>query len=397
MTKNEIISSMSERTGVSRADIRLFLERFNEALFQGLNEDQLVKIKGLGTFKLVSVKTRKSININGGETIDIPAHNKISFTADKLFAEMVNDPLAHLQVVELSDTPSEEDDPAEEGGDEYVASSRMKKLSEEAEVLKSLIADINGLPSVLQIEESEGEKIGESVEEKIEEPEEEKIEEPKISIYTPITNNSDNYPEDEIKKKGMTYGGKVGRIFLSSIVLLGIILGIIYWKRYVKDVKQEKTTQAETHEIINLSKDKESVVSYEKDTSKDSIKQETELSMVTINESEVQSAKTIERETDSNGKLNIEQMRKINVDYSVIQGTETVRDGSRLTMIALRAYGSKDFWIYVFLANRDQLGNPAQINTGMIIKIPKIDKRLIDTSNPDCLQYAKELEKRYVK
>lgn len=389
MTKNEIISSMSERTGVSRADIRLFLERFNEALFQGLNEDQLVKIKGLGTFKLVSVKTRKSININGGETIDIPAHNKISFTADKLFAEMVNDPLAHLQVVELSDTPSEEDDPAEEGGDEYVASSRMKKLSEEAEVLKSLIADINGLPSVLQIEES--------VEEKIEESEEEKIEEPKISIYTPITNNSDNYPEDEIKKKGMTYGGKVGRIFLSSIVLLGIILGIIYWKRYVKDVKQEKTTQAETHEIINLSKDKESVVSYEKDTSKDSIKQETELSMVTINESEVQSAKTIERETDSNGKLNIEQMRKINVDYSVIQGTETVRDGSRLTMIALRAYGSKDFWIYVFLANRDQLGNPAQINTGMIIKIPKIDKRLIDTSNPDCLQYAKELEKRYVK
>ena len=381
MTKNEIISSMSERTGVSRADIRLFLERFNEALFQGLNEDQLVKIKGLGTFKLVSVKTRKSININGGETIDIPAHNKISFTADKLFAEMVNDPLAHLQVVELSDTPSEEDDPAEEGGDEYVASSRMKKLSEEAEVLKSLIADINGLPSVLQIEESEGEKIGES----------------KISIYSPITNNSDNYPEDEIKKKGMTYGGKVGRIFLSSIVLLGIILGIIYWKRYVKDVKQEKTTQAETHEIINLSKDKESVVSYEKDTSKDSIKQETELSMVTINESEVQSAKTIERETDSNGKLNIEQMRKINVDYSVIQGTETVRDGSRLTMIALRAYGSKDFWIYVFLANRDQLGNPAQINTGMIIKIPKIDKRLIDTSNPDCLQYAKELEKRYVK
>lgn len=381
MTKNEIISSMSERTGVSRADIRLFLERFNEALFQGLNEDQLVKIKGLGTFKLVSVKTRKSININGGETIDIPAHNKISFTADKLFAEMVNDPLAHLQVVELSDTPSEEDDPAEEGGDEYVASSRMKKLSEEAEVLKSLIADINGLPSVLQIEESV----------------EEKIEEPKISIYTPITNNSDNYPEDEIKKKGMTYGGKVGRIFLSSIVLLGIILGIIYWKRYVKDVKQEKTTQAETHEIINLSKDKESVVSYEKDTSKDSIKQETELSMVTINESEVQSAKTIERETDSNGKLNIEQMRKINVDYSVIQGTETVRDGSRLTMIALRAYGSKDFWIYVFLANRDQLGNPAQINTGMIIKIPKIDKRLIDTSNPDCLQYAKELEKRYVK
>ncbi|MBQ0007685.1 MAG: HU family DNA-binding protein [bacterium] len=397
MTKNEIISSMSERTGVSRADIRLFLERFNEALFQGLNEDQLVKIKGLGTFKLVSVKTRKSININGGETIDIPAHNKISFTADKLFAEMVNDPLAHLQVVELSDTPSEEDDPAEEGGDEYVASSRMKKLSEEAEVLKSLIADINGLPSVLQIEESEGEKIGESVEEKIEEPEEEKIEEPKISIYTPITNNSDNYLEDEIKKKEMTYGGKVGRIFLSSIVLLGIILGIIYWKRYVKDVKQEKTTQAETHEIINLSKDKESVVSYEKDTSKDSIKQETELSMATINESEVQSAKTIERETDSNGKLNIEQMRKINVDYSVIQGTETVRDGSRLTMIALRAYGSKDFWIYVFLANRDQLGNPAQINTGMIIKIPKIDKRLIDTSNPDCLQYAKELEKRYVK
>ncbi|MCQ2338390.1 MAG: HU family DNA-binding protein [Paludibacteraceae bacterium] len=436
MTKSEIISIIAERTGVSRADVRLFLDKFNEIVFKGLNDDQLVKIKGLGTFKMVSVKARKSVSVNGGEAIEIPAHNKLTFTAEKVFADMVNEPLAHLEVVELSDSSSDEVDSVEEGADDYVAPSRMKKLSEEAEELKGLLADINGLSmstasveeqkemvgSVVEehkeeiedvveeqkaeekvddvieeqkeediVDEQREEKIVEEVveEQKVEEVvEEQKKEEVEENVYEEerqtadvTTTNSgmcdkdDTFGKEGEKKTGITYGGKIGRLFLLCMVLLLVLLGLIYWMNFRE--ADDKGNMVKTVEVESVAPVCENTVEKE--------------------DSVVPEDKSVVEEKLPDGKLTIEQMRTMEIDYTVIQGTETVRDGSRLTMISLRAYGHKEFWIYLFLANRDQLRNPGQIRTGMVIKIPKIDSRLVDASNSDCLQYAKELQKDYVK
>ncbi len=429
MTKSEIISIIAERTGVSRADARLFLDKFNETVFKGLNDDQSVKIKGLGTFKMVSVKARKSVSVNGGEAIEIPAHNKVTFTAEKVFADMVNEPLAHLEVVELSDSPSDEVDPAEEGADDYVASSRMKKLSEEAEELKSLLADINGLPvaatsvegqnvedaatehkeeevveeskeelvdDVVEdykeevVEESKKEVVEEVVEERKEEVAEEVVEENKEVVEEVVEESKEEEVVEEHREeekecdsvdvedentKGITYGGKIGRLFLLCMMLLLVIFGLIYWVNFRK--ADDKDTPVKTVDIEAVAPVCGNTVA-----KKDTV---------------VPEDKSVEEDKLPDGKLTIGQMRMMEIDYSAIQGTETVRDGSRLTMISLRAYGHKEFWIYLFLANRDQLRNPGQIRTGMVIKIPKIDSRLVDASNPDCLQYAKELQKDYVK
>ena len=433
MTKSEIISIIAERTGVSRADARLFLDKFNEAVFKGLNDDQSVKIKGLGTFKMVSVKARKSVSVNGGEAIEIPAHNKVTFTAEKVFADMVNEPLAHLEVVELSDSPSDEVDPVEEGADDYVASSRMKKLSEEAEELKSLLADINGLPVAATSVEGQNvedaatehkkeevveESKKEVVEEVVEDYKEEVVEESKKEVVEEVVEESKEEVAEEVVEevveennevveevveeskeeevveehreeekecdsvdvedentKGITYGGKIGRLFLLCMMLLLVIFGLIYWVNFRK--ADDKDTPVKTVDVEAVAPVCGNTVA-----KKDTV---------------VPEDKSVEEDKLPDGKLTIEQMRKMEIDYSVIQGTETVRDGSRLTMISLRAYGNKEFWIYLFLANRDQLRNPGQIRTGMVIKIPKIDSRLVDASNPDCLQYAKELQKDYVK
>ena len=433
MTKSEIISIIAERTGVSRADARLFLDKFNEAVFKGLNDDQSVKIKGLGTFKMVSVKARKSVSVNGGEAIEIPAHNKVTFTAEKVFADMVNEPLAHLEVVELSDSPSDEVDPAEEGADDYVASSRMKKLSEEAEELKSLLADINGLPvaatsvegqnvedaatehkeeevveeskeevvdDVVEeykeevVEESKKEVVEEVVEERKEEVAEEVVEEVAEENKEVVEEVVEESKEEEVVEehreeekecdsvdvedentKGITYGGKIGRLFLLCMMLLLVIFGLIYWVNFRK--ADDKDTPVKTVDVEAVAPVCGNTVA-----KKDTV---------------VPEDKSVEEDKLPDGKLTIGQMRMMKIDYSAIQGTETVRDGSRLTMISLRAYGHKEFWIYLFLANRDQLRNPGQIRTGMVIKIPKIHSRLVDASNPDCLQYAKELQKDYVK
>lgn len=80
-----------------------FMRAFFGVVEQGLLEDRFVKIKGLGTFKLVTVSDRESVNINTGERFQIESHVKVSFTPDNAMKELVNRPFAHFETVDLSD------------------------------------------------------------------------------------------------------------------------------------------------------------------------------------------------------------------------------------------------------------------------------------------------------
>jgi hypothetical protein len=83
-------------------------------------------------------------------------------------------------------------------------------------------------------------------------------------------------------------------------------------------------------------------------------------------------------------------------EYDEYLGEEEISEGTRLTTIAQRYYGKKEFWVYVYEANRDNIVHPDRITPGTIVKVPKVDKRLIDKKNPRCLQKAKELHDLYV-
>ena len=76
--------------------------------------------------------------------------------------------------------------------------------------------------------------------------------------------------------------------------------------------------------------------------------------------------------------------------------TETMEVGSRLTLFARKYYGSKDFWVYIYEANMDVIKNPDNVTVGTKIKIPKLDSKLIDLSNHDCINKAKELQNKYL-
>ncbi|MGG6544758.1 UNVERIFIED_CONTAM: HU family DNA-binding protein [Prevotella sp. 15_C9] len=80
-----------------------FLSAFFETIQQGLKEDKIVKIKGLGTFKIQSVKARESINVNTGERVVIERHEKVSFTPDAYMKAMVNKPFSDFETVVLND------------------------------------------------------------------------------------------------------------------------------------------------------------------------------------------------------------------------------------------------------------------------------------------------------
>ncbi|ADQ79316.1 histone family protein DNA-binding protein [Paludibacter propionicigenes WB4] len=83
--------------------------------------------------------------------------------------------------------------------------------------------------------------------------------------------------------------------------------------------------------------------------------------------------------------------------YKAFIATETVKPNGRLTIMAKRYYGSKDFWVYIYEANKDRIPDPDRISEGTQIRIPKLDHRLIDPANPRCIKKAKELHDLYVK
>lgn len=93
--------------GISKKKAEVFLRSFFETIEFGLIEDKFVKIKGFGTFKIIIVGERESINVNTGERIQISSHSKITFTPDSLLKNAVNKPFAQFQTVALYDETEE--------------------------------------------------------------------------------------------------------------------------------------------------------------------------------------------------------------------------------------------------------------------------------------------------
>lgn len=79
-----------------------FLREFFDVVKNGLTKDGIVKIKGLGTFKLVDVDARESINVNTGERVVIEGHNKVTFTPEAVLRDIINKPFSEFQTVILN-------------------------------------------------------------------------------------------------------------------------------------------------------------------------------------------------------------------------------------------------------------------------------------------------------
>ncbi len=108
ITLPELVDLVAQATNSSKRVSELFLKELFATITQALADGDSVRVKGLGTFKLTEVNPRKSVNVNTGETIEIPGHNKLSFIADKELADAVNTPFAQFDTVVLDDAVTDE-------------------------------------------------------------------------------------------------------------------------------------------------------------------------------------------------------------------------------------------------------------------------------------------------
>lgn len=148
-TLQDLAALLAERESLPLEQAEDFVRSFFELTEEGLLKDSFVKVTGFGTFKLVEVSERESVNINTGERFQISGHNKISFTPDGTLRELVNRPFAHFTTVTLNDkTPEaaleEAERPlAEESTESSTTSSHTPQPTAEIPVTSSPSCETN--------------------------------------------------------------------------------------------------------------------------------------------------------------------------------------------------------------------------------------------------------------
>lgn len=99
----ELSAILVTKSGLKKKDAERFSTTIFEVIKDGLKNDRLVKIKGFGTFKVINIESRESINVNTGERVVIEGHEKVTFTPDGTMKELVNKPFSLFETVILNE------------------------------------------------------------------------------------------------------------------------------------------------------------------------------------------------------------------------------------------------------------------------------------------------------
>jgi len=137
----DLSALLSEKTAITKKDAETFLREYFDLLNEELLNSGTIKIKDLGTFKLLQVEDRESVDVTTGERVLIPAHYKVVFTPDKKLAETVNEPFSFFETIEIEDDVSDELQllPEEDASEESELSA-----DEEEEVKKEVKKEVKG-------------------------------------------------------------------------------------------------------------------------------------------------------------------------------------------------------------------------------------------------------------
>lgn len=103
LTIQEIAAVLQQRNGFDKREANLFVSTLFQIIQERLETDGIVKIKGLGTFKMIDVEARESVSVRTGERVVIGGHAKVTFTPDATMKELVNRPFSQFETVVLND------------------------------------------------------------------------------------------------------------------------------------------------------------------------------------------------------------------------------------------------------------------------------------------------------
>lgn len=375
----DLTDQLAEAGKIKKKDAEEFLRAFFKVSEDALFEDGIVKINGLGTLKLVLVDARKSVNVSTGEEFEIREHYKVSFIPDADLKNLVNQPYAHLEPVEL------------DGGTETSAAAIEKKAVE-----KKTVTVKEKAPKNLEINEKQ--------------PNSKKIKRSNIAwiaffILIVILGVWSWFSNEMSRKENV--------LRTNEIELIDSLEADEALQQDLAALEQESDTTLSSTADDSLESVIQSVAQEAGDekpaatpadqkpiTTKQVapvVKQTTPASKPTA-----PAAKAVETKTPVAAvKPAAKATKTVAKTSEPANGTEYIatvvlKPGDRLNLLALKYYGDKIFWVYIYEANKSVIPKPDNVPTGITIRIPKPDPKIIDPQNEALIAKAKALQLKYI-
>lgn len=355
ITLQELVELFVRKCQWNEADAELFVKEFLALIEEALARDKYVKVKGLGTFKLINIEARKSVDVNTGEPIEIKGHTRVSFIPEAGLRDQINKPFAHFQSVLLKDEVHFADLP-EEGG----------------------------LPDGTE-EEGEPDVAEETVENASSSPEQESEEAcPETDMVVPEKSVAEQAAETVEPMKREEKERHFPWCMIASVLLVGIFIGgLITWaltsgRRYVPEEVVEYLMQQERKQksvsVVPDSVQVADTLTAKVDSSllqvqpSDTVHKEKAMS-----EKPEQAEKTEKKEKTAAVPAKRETLADT-VEYQITgtQTSYTLRPGESLVRVALKFYGNKKLWPYLVKHNKSIIKNPDNVPVGTTIQIPQL-------------------------
>ena len=207
LTIQEVAKILTEKNGLEPREASRFAAEMFSVILQRLEEGDTVKVKGLGTFKIINVEARESVSVRTGERVVIDSHAKVTFTPDTIMRELVNKPFSQFETVVLNDGVEFDD-----------INDEVTEETAEETVIEEPVVEETPLIEVPVIEETSAVEEEPVVEEPVvEEPEEEQVteEEPAELI---------DFYEEEEQESELHWG----RWLLGGLAVLVLMMGAAY-------------------------------------------------------------------------------------------------------------------------------------------------------------------------
>ena len=430
-----LIEMLAEKHGMDKTDAESFVKEFFQLIEESLESDKYVKIKGLGTFKLIDVDSRESVNINTGERFEIQGHTKVSFTPEPTLKDLINKPFSHFETVVLNDETVLEDtemgdNSEEEEKEENFVEPESSTVVVESQVVVQETAEVieekteNAEEELIETVE---EQVIQTVEEVVEDIKEQPVSEEAPSVYQAesilsseesVVSEESNLavaesvsPMDEpvaevpIEQKAQeelvpTYevpepplppvnkeDSSTMKFFIGIVVLVVLLcIGAVTFMYYPDLLDRMSTPSTEKVADEKVEKPAAPVVLTDSITRKDTTivvtKKDTVAEIVTPKVVE-EPKPVVKQETPvvapkkETKKAAATPFEPDSVNYKIVgtKTTYTIQEGETLTKVALRFYGTKALWPYIVKHNSGVIKNPDHVPYGTVIKIPELEKK----------------------
>ena len=367
LTIQDIAKVLVEKSGLTQKEANKFATEMFSIIQQRLEEDELVKIKGFGTFKIINVEARESVSVRTGERVMIDSHAKVTFTPDTVMKELVNKPFSQFETVVLNDGV-EFDDVAEDN-------------EEDVAPVEDVISPVEELPVVEMAQVEEEPQVVETpqIEEEPQVEEEPQIEEEPQVEETPMVTLAEDEPveEEPVADEEPVEEESSWKKWLLAVAVVLVLMGLSAYGGYYYAMQKMSAQKTETAEIK-----KDEVAIPEKPVDSVAVAKDTVVAApVEVAQTEVKAEESVKKEETAKQEVKdpaeepdpyAAKDERVRLGaYRIVGTAEEVKVLPGQTFYSIcRAHLGPDMQCYVEVYNN--LPKDPKIKEGQVIKIPKL-------------------------